>query len=62
MIASKTVRAVMDVLGVTDILSKCYGSTNPVNTVKAVFDGFSRMRTDDEHARLRGMATEGAAP
>lgn len=52
-IASKCVRGVMEVLGVTDILSKCRGSTNPVNVVKAVLDGLRQLRLPQDQMRLR---------
>lgn len=42
-IAGSAMRAVFDVLGVKDILSKCYGSTNPSNVVKAVIKGLINM-------------------
>ncbi|MBI4230389.1 MAG: 30S ribosomal protein S5 [Planctomycetes bacterium] len=52
-IASKSVRAVMEVLGVTDILTKCRGSTNPINVVKAVLAGLQSIRAPEEQMRLR---------
>ncbi len=54
-IASKSVRAVMEVLGVTDILTKCRGSTNPINVVKAVLAGLQSIRSPEEQMRLRGV-------
>jgi small subunit ribosomal protein S5 len=38
-IASSSVRAVLDVLGLDDVTVKCYGSTNPINVIKAVIEG-----------------------
>ena len=38
-IAGKTMRAVLEVAGVRNVLAKCYGSTNPVNVVRATFEG-----------------------
>jgi hypothetical protein len=41
--------------GITDCLSKCYGSTGKLNTVKAMFDGFKQIRTREQVAELRGV-------
>lgn len=57
-IASLPVRAVMEVLGIADINVKSLRSTNPINLVKATFDGFSKLRTFEETAELRGKALE----
>lgn len=54
-IAGPCVRAVLELVGVKNCLTKCYGSTNPVNTVKATVDALTRMRTLDQVARLRGV-------
>ncbi len=43
-VAGGTVRAILEMAGVTDCLTKCYGSTNKRNVVKAVFDGLERLR------------------
>ena len=53
-VAGHTVRAVLELAGVQDCLTKCYGSTNKINVVKAVFDGLSRLRLPEEIAKLRG--------
>lgn len=53
--AGEGVRSVLESAGYTDILSKCMGSTNPINLVKAAFDALSQLRTRDEVARLRGV-------
>ena len=54
-IAGDAVRAVMEAAGVRDVLTKVYGSTNPVNVVKATLDALSRMRTITDVERLRGV-------
>ena len=55
-IAGGPVRAVMDVSGVTDILSKSLGSKNTINIVKAVFAGFEEIMDAKEVARNRGKS------
>ena len=54
-IAGETVRAVVDSLGVADILTKSRGSNNPIILVKATFDGLKRLRTRETVSRLRGV-------
>ncbi len=54
-IAGDSVRAVMEAAGVKDVLTKVYGSTNPVNVVKAAIDALGRMRTVTDVERLRGV-------
>jgi len=53
-IAGGPVRAVMDALGVRDILTKCIGTNNPHNVVKATFDGLEKLRTQDQIAKKLG--------
>jgi small subunit ribosomal protein S5 len=57
-IAGGAMRAVFEVLGVTDILAKSVGSTNPYNVVRATIDGLRRMRTGSEIAAKRGLTVE----
>jgi small subunit ribosomal protein S5 len=45
---------VLEAAGVRDILTKAYGSTNPVNLVKATFDGLAQLRTRKTVQRMRG--------
>ena len=54
-IAGSSVRAVCEMSGIKDILSKCYGSTNPVNLVKASLVALSNLRTSEQVAQLRGV-------
>lgn len=53
--AGPSVRAVLEVAGVHDILTKTYGSTNPVNVVRATMDGLLRLRTNSQVETLRGV-------
>ncbi|MFH1024356.1 MAG: 30S ribosomal protein S5 [Planctomycetota bacterium] len=57
-IAGGSVRAVLAAMGVADVLTKVYGSANPCNVVKAVFDGLSKLRSREEVERLRGVSLE----
>ncbi len=54
--AGPGVREVLQACGITNILTKVHGSTNPINLVKATLDGLSQLRTKEEVARLRGVA------
>ncbi len=55
-IAGASVRAVCDMVGIKNILTKAYGSTNPINLIKATFHALAQIRTPDEVAALRGVA------
>lgn len=54
-VAGTVVRAILEMAGINDCLSKCYGSTNARNTVKAVFDGLDRLVLPEAVAGLRGV-------
>jgi len=54
-IAGQAVRAVLEAAGIRDILTKAFGSTNPVNLVKATFDGLAQLRTRKQAEKLRGV-------
>ncbi len=57
-IAGGPVRAVLEVMGVTNILSKCLGSTNPYNVVRATINGLTEMNTPSAIAAKRGKSIE----
>jgi small subunit ribosomal protein S5 len=54
-IAGGPVRAVMDVAGVQDILTKCIGSSNPHNVIHATVQALKQLRSAEETAKLRGV-------
>jgi small subunit ribosomal protein S5 len=54
-IAGRGVRPVIEAAGIKDILSKSYGSNNPVNVVKAAFQALSELTSLEDQARMRGM-------
>ena len=57
-IAGGPMRAVFEVMGVTNILAKCHGSTNPYNVVRATLDGLQAMNTPSEIAAKRGLRVD----
>ena len=57
-IAGGTVRAVLEMAGVRDCLTKAYGSTNQKNLCKAVIEGLQRLQHKDQIATMRGVTIE----
>ena len=57
-IAGGAVRAVLEAVGVSNVVSKCLRSHNPHNLVKATLNGLRSLRTQEEIARSRGKAVE----
>jgi len=57
-IAGGAARAVLELAGVHDVLTKSIGSTNPHNVVKAALNGLQAQRTKKEFAKLRGIVAK----
>ncbi|MHC4705810.1 MAG: 30S ribosomal protein S5 [Planctomycetota bacterium] len=57
-IAGSSARAVLELAGVQDVLTKVYGSTSAKNVVKATLDGLLRLRSKDSVESLRGVEVE----
>jgi small subunit ribosomal protein S5 len=51
-------RAVFDVVGVTNILAKCHGSTNPYNVVRATINALEAINAPADVAAKRGKTVE----
>ena len=57
-IAGGAMRAVLELAGVQNVLAKCYGSTNPVNVVRATVKGLASMNAPEDVAAKRGKTVE----
>ena len=57
-IAGGAMRSVLELAGVQDVLAKCYGSTNPVNVVRATFKALRDMKSPEDVAAKRGKSVE----
>ncbi|MDD4816027.1 MAG: 30S ribosomal protein S5 [Clostridia bacterium] len=58
LIAGGSARAVLELAGLTDVVTKVHGSTNKINVVKATFDGLSKIKTKEQIAEKRNKAVE----
>jgi small subunit ribosomal protein S5 len=58
LIAGGTARKVLEMAGIRNVRAKCLRSNNPVNVVKATFEGLKALRTAEEVARTRGVDVE----
>ena len=57
-IAGGAMRAVLELAGVHNVLAKCYGSTNPVNVVRATINGLASMTSPEDVAAKRGKSVD----
>ncbi|MDR9438182.1 MAG: 30S ribosomal protein S5 [Halomonas sp.] len=57
-IAGGAMRSVLELAGVHNVLAKCYGSTNPVNVVRATVNGLASLQSPEDVAAKRGLSVE----
>ena len=57
-IAGGAMRSVLELAGVHDVPAKCYGSTNPVNVVRATINGLAAMKSPEDIAAKRGLSVD----
>jgi len=57
-IAGGAMRAIFEVMGITDVLAKCIGSANPYNVVRATLNGLAAVNSPSEIAAKRGKTVE----
>ena len=57
-IAGGAMRSVFEAVGVHNVLAKTYGSTNPVNVVRATIAGLAKIKSPEEIAEKRGLSVE----
>lgn len=58
LIAGGTARKVLEMAGIRNVRAKCLRSNNPVNVVKATFEGLKALRTEEEVAKTRGIEVD----
>lgn len=57
-IAGAAIRDVMELAGITDVLTKCIGSRTPINMVRATFDALENLRTVNDIAEIRDLTVQ----
>ena len=57
-VAGGVVRAVLELAGATDVITKCVGSRTPINQLHATMDALSQLKTVNSVAKLRGLKVE----
>ncbi len=58
-IAGAVVRAIMEAAGIHDVLTKCIGTNNPHNVIRATFNGLNEIKDSVRRAKLRGKSIKG---
>ena len=57
-IAGGAMRAVFEVIGIHNVLAKTYGSTNPINIIRATINGMLKLKSPEEIAEKRGLSVQ----